>query len=77
MLAGTAIRQKDAGVPNIEVNGERVVSDSTPEEDAALDEKVEGDVTLILDSLNVNGAWNEKVSDYGVKGGEGGIKPPY
>jgi len=77
VLAGTAMRQKDAGVPNIEVNGEKVVSDSTPEEDTALDEKVEGDVTLILDSLNVNGAWNEKASDYGVKGSEGGIKPPY
>ena len=71
------MRQKDAGVPNIEVNGEKVVSDSTPEEDMALDDKVEGDVTLILDSLNVNGGWNEKVGDFGVKGSGGGIKPPY
>lgn len=71
------MRQKDAGVPNIEVNGEKVVSDSTPEEDMALDDKVEGDVTLILDSLKVNGGWNEKVGDFGGKGSEGGIKPPY
>jgi hypothetical protein len=77
VLAGTAMRQRDAAVPNIEVNGEKVVSDSTPEEDALLDEKAEGDVTLILDSLNVNGAWNEKVGDLDVKGRKGGIKPPY
>ena len=77
VLAGHTMRQTSA-VPNIEVNGEKIVSDVTPEEKEVVDDKVEGDVTLILDSLKVNGSWNEKFGgEMNGNGGEVGIKPPY
>lgn len=76
VLAGQATRQSYA-VPNIEVNGEKLTTGSTPEEEEVVDEKVEGDVTLILDSLKVNGSWNEKFGEANGNGSEVGIKPPY
>jgi len=75
VLAGTPAHHTST-VPNIEVNGEKFVSDATPEEDLEMDEKAEGDLNVILDSLNVNGTWNEKFRDLNGKGNESGIKPP-
>jgi len=64
-------------VPKIEVNGEKTESpaepDLTPEPEK---NELGGDVNMILQSLNVNGEWNEK-SIEDLKGTEEVIRPPY
>jgi hypothetical protein len=72
-LVGGSTRTRK-GVPKIEINGEKVF---TPATDATPDEKEEGDVTMILNSLNVNGEWNGKGIDSLNKKAESGIQPPY
>jgi hypothetical protein len=70
VLAGTS--QCSTDVPKIEINGEIQVGgaiDDMPEKG----DEGEGDVTTILDSLNVNGAWKEK----DVQSIDNGIRPPY
>ena len=51
-------------VPKIEINGEKVItpaeSNSTPDENGGWWSSGGGDVTMILESLNVNGEWKEK-----------------
>jgi hypothetical protein len=73
VLSGGSTRARRS-VPKIEINGEKVftpVTNSTP------DEKETGDVTLILDSLNVVGEWNEKGTDDLIENARNRIKPPY
>ena len=76
MLAGASLPVPDS-VPKIEINGEKVSdANSTPVEKEK-EEEEGGDVTVILDSLQVNGKSLEKgiggVSD----NGQEGIRPPY
>lgn len=69
----------DSTIPQIEINGEKVVTPSrvsieTPNEKSDVE-----DVNVILESLNVNGDWNEKMTTLDKPNGkvESGIKPPY
>lgn len=73
VLAGGSTRVRES-VPKIEINGEKVF---TPATVSTPDEKEAGDVTLILDSLNVNGEWKEKRLDNLNAKAESGIRPPY
>jgi hypothetical protein len=73
VLAGSVSRGRDS-IPKIEINGEKL---ATPAESNLSIEKEEGDVTRILESLNVNGRWKEKnIRDFNEKV-EGTIRPPY
>ena len=76
VLAG-GVSPRTENVPKIEVNGEKL--ETPPDVDNTLeDEKNEtgGDVTMILQSLKVNGEWNEKAVDGLNENGET-IRPPY
>jgi hypothetical protein len=76
VLAGASIsRSHRDSVPKIEINGEKVI---TPAESSHLTPDVEKeDVTMILQSLNLNAQWSEK-NDVPVNEKlDGGIKPPY
>jgi hypothetical protein len=67
VLAGT--QRVHTTVPKIEVNGEKMATPvglETPDEE-------KGDVTDILDSLNVNGEWKEK----SIQNVDEAIRPPY
>jgi hypothetical protein len=72
----------ESTVPQIEINGEKVVTPSresveTPNEKGDITGDIT-DVSLILESLNVNGDWNEKTTMDQLNGKvENGIKPPY
>jgi hypothetical protein len=70
VLAGTSQRSTD--VPKIEINGEKQMGGAVDDMPEKGDEG-EGDVTTILDSLNINGAWKEKDA----QSIDDGIKPPY
>lgn len=63
-------------VPKIEINGEKVV---TPAESTSTPDEKEGggDVTMILESLNVNGEWKEKGLENSNGKVESAISPPY
>ena len=67
-------------VPKIEINGEKVV---TPAESNSTPDEKEGggvgggDVTMILESLNVNGEWKEKGLENLNEKVESAISPPY
>ena len=65
-------------VPKIEINGEQMIvtpaeSNLTPEEK----ENGGGDVTMILESLNVNGEWKEKGIENLNENVGSAISPPY
>jgi EFR3 protein len=63
-------------VPILEVNGEKIPSeDHTPVEEVP-GEMEDGDVTSILESLNVNGEWKEKESGE-IHPGDETLHPPY
>jgi hypothetical protein len=70
MLAGPVY--VPGNVPKIEINGEKL---GTP--DAWTPEEEKGDVTMILESLNVDGGWNEKDIEGGNEKVENAIRPPY
>jgi len=68
----------DANVPQIEINGEKVVTPSRESVETPNDKGDITDVSLILESLKVNGEWNEKTPMDQLNGKvENGIKPPY
>lgn len=68
----------DGTVPQIEINGEKVVTPSRESVDTPNEKSDVEDVNVILESLNVNGEWNEKTGVDKSNGiVEGGIKPPY
>ena len=60
-------------VPEIEVNG---LSVNVTDMSATYEEKEQDDVTDILESLKLNGEWNEKRGG-DLKGKVDGIRPPY
>jgi len=66
-------------VPQIEINGEKVVTPSRLSVDTPNEKSDVEDVNVILESLNVNGDWNEKTTAMDQPNGkiESGIKPPY
>jgi hypothetical protein len=63
-------------VPKIEINGEEVV---TPAELSSTPDEKEGggDVTMILESLHVDGEWKEKGLENLNEKVETTISPPY
>jgi len=67
-------------VPIIEINGEKVI---TPTESNPTPDEKEvggvggGDVTMILESLNVTGEWNEKRLENLIEKADSTISPPY
>lgn len=81
VLAGGAVTQPPSSrgsdiVPKIEINGEKVV---TPAESTSTPDEKEGggDVTMILESLNVNGEWKERGLENLNEKVETAISPPY
>jgi len=76
VLSGASSRNRDS-LPQIEINGEKLATPA--ESNFTPDEKESAkDVTMILESLNVNGGrWKEKgVEEYDEQV-DGGISPPY
>jgi hypothetical protein len=69
----------DSTVPQIEINGEKVVTPSRVSVETPNEKSDVEDVNVILESLNVNGDWNEKMTTLDKPNGkvESGIKPPY
>jgi hypothetical protein len=76
VLDGAGSRNRDS-LPQIEINGEKIVTPA--ESNFTPDEKESGkDVTVILESLNMNGGhWKEKGAEEFNEKVDGGIRPPY
>ena len=74
VLAGAQIPHVN-DIPKIEVNGEKMAATPASELESPEIGDNQGDLTLILDSLGVNGEWKEKSVENDEI--ESGIRPPY